>query len=101
MGPFVRHSEEAEIVACQKALEFAIDAGFSDLVVEGDNVNVMRAIALTCMDNSRLGIVIEDIHCLMSGLRWSSVSCVKHSANATAHCLARFARNLSDEPYCF
>ncbi|XP_075641907.1 uncharacterized protein LOC142613431 [Castanea sativa] len=97
MGPFVQDSEEAEIVACRIALEFAIDAGFSDLVVEGDNVNVMRAIAWKCMDNSRLGMVIEDIHCLISGLRWSSVSCVKRSANTAAHYLARFARNVSDE----
>lgn len=96
-GPFVQDSEEAEIVACRKALEFAKDAGFSDLVVEGDNVNVMRAITSNCMDNSRLGTIIEDIHCLVSGLRWSSVSCVKSSANIAAHCLARFARNVSDE----
>ncbi|KAL0009952.1 hypothetical protein SO802_005060 [Lithocarpus litseifolius] len=97
MGPFVQDSEEAEIVACQKALEFAIDVGFTDLVIEGDNVNVMRAIDSNCMDSSRLGTVIEDIHCLVSGLRWSAVSCVKRSANAVAHCLAHFAKNVSEE----
>ena len=97
MGPFVQDSEEAEIVACRKALEFSIDAGFTDLVIEGDNVNVMRAIASNCMDTSRLGTVIEDIHWLVRGLRWCSVSCVKRSANTAAHCLARFARNVSDE----
>lgn len=101
IGPFFQDSEEAEIVACRKAFEFAIDVGFSNLVVKGDNVNVMRAIASTCMDNSRIGTVIEDIHCLMSGLRWSSVSCVKCSANTAAHCIAHFARNVSDEPYRF
>ena len=35
-GPAVMDSEEAEILACRRALEFAIDAGFADLVVEGD-----------------------------------------------------------------
>ena len=35
-GPAVTDSEEAEILACRQALEFAIDAGFVDLVVEGD-----------------------------------------------------------------
>lgn len=33
-GPSVFCSEEAETLACRKALEFAVDAGFSELVVE-------------------------------------------------------------------
>ncbi|XP_023880084.1 uncharacterized protein LOC111992454 [Quercus suber] len=96
-GPFVQDSEEAETLACRKALEFAIDVGILDLIIEGDNASVMRAVASNFMDGSRLGNVLEDIHCLMSGLRWSSVSCVKRSANTVAHCLARFARNVSNE----
>ena len=44
-GPAVMDSEEAEILACRRALEFAIDAGFADLVMEGDNSNVMQSIA--------------------------------------------------------
>nr|XP_023923653.1 uncharacterized protein LOC112035046 [Quercus suber] len=96
-GPFVQDNEEAETLACRKALEFAIDVGISDLIIEGDNASVMRAVASNFMDGSRLGNVLEDIHCLMSGLRWSFVSCVKRSANTVAHCLARFARNVSDE----
>ena len=39
-------SEEAEVVACRKALEFVVDAGFSELIVEGDNINVMNSIKL-------------------------------------------------------
>ena len=35
-GPVVSDSEEVEVLACRRALEFAIDAGFADLVVEGD-----------------------------------------------------------------
>ena len=40
-GPSAQDSEEAEILACRKALEFAIDVGISDLIIEGDNVSVM------------------------------------------------------------
>lgn len=36
-GPYINKSEEAEALACKKALEFPIDAGFSELVIEGDN----------------------------------------------------------------
>ena len=34
-GPLVGDSEETEILACRKALEFATDASFSELVNEG------------------------------------------------------------------
>ena len=53
--PLVWNSEEAKALACRKAIEFAIDAGFSELMIEGDNSNVMRAISSNSMDNSRLG----------------------------------------------
>ena len=96
-GPSAQDSEEAEMLACRKALEFAIDVGISDLIIEGDNVSVMRVVASNCLDGSRLGNVLEDIHCLASALRWCSVSCVKRTANSVAHSLARFARNVSDE----
>lgn len=44
-GPPVTNSEEVEALACRKALEFSIDADFSELIIEGDNANVMRAIS--------------------------------------------------------
>ena len=44
-GPAVQGSEVAEPLACRKALEFAIDASFSMLIVEGDSVNATRCIA--------------------------------------------------------
>lgn len=44
-GQPVADSEEAEVLACRKALEFSIDAGFTELIIEGDNVNVMNSIS--------------------------------------------------------
>lgn len=44
MGGVVQDSEEAAVLACRKALEFAMDADFSDLIVEGDNTAVMNYI---------------------------------------------------------
>ena len=38
-------SEEAELLACRRAIEFAVDAGFSRLIIEGDNSNVIQAIS--------------------------------------------------------
>lgn len=76
-GPLVLSSEEAETLACRKALEFAVDVGFLELVVEGDNVNVMRAISSSSMNLSLLGNVIADIQCLVGGLGRVSISCIK------------------------
>ena len=42
-GPEVFCSEEAELLACRKAIEFAVDAGFSELVIEGDNSSTFNA----------------------------------------------------------
>ncbi|KAK9997946.1 hypothetical protein SO802_017549 [Lithocarpus litseifolius] len=44
-GPKVSSSEEAELLACRRSMEFAVDAGFTKLIIEGDNVNVMQAIS--------------------------------------------------------
>ena len=57
-GPPVGGSEEAEILACRRALEFAIDAGFTDLVIEGDNEAVMSSLSSFGPDQSRLGHII-------------------------------------------
>ncbi|KAK9986551.1 hypothetical protein SO802_031502 [Lithocarpus litseifolius] len=96
-GPPVQNSEEAELLACRKALEFAVDAGFMDVVLEGDSLNVMQAISTGRANRSRLGHIYEDIQCLAAGFRSYSVSFVKRSANGVAHALARFAKYVDDE----
>ena len=46
IGPSVSGSEEVETLACRKAVEFAVDAGFSELIIGGDSINVMKALFL-------------------------------------------------------
>ena len=80
-GPPVIDNEEAEALACRKAVEFAVDAGFSDLIIEGDNMEVIRAISLARDNGSRLGHIYEDIRCLAASLRDWSTSWVRRNAN--------------------
>ena len=40
-GPLVMNNEEAKMLACRKALEFAVDSSFLELIIEGNNANVM------------------------------------------------------------
>ena len=60
-GPPVGGSEEADFLACRKALEFAIDTGFTDLVIEGDNAVVMSSLSSSGANQSWLGHIIQDI----------------------------------------
>jgi len=96
-GPPVSGSEEAVVLACRKALEFAVDAGFTELLVKGDNVAVIQTILHSRPNGSRLGHLYEDIQCLCASLRAVSVGWVSRTANGVAHCLAKFARGLVDE----
>ena len=96
-GLAVTNSEEAEVLACRQAMEFALDAGFSNLIMEGDNSNVMRSIVSAQTDWSRLGNLYDDIRCLAGRLRHVEFRGIRRTANGVAHSLARFARNLSED----
>ena len=96
-GEAVADSEEAKVRAYRKALEFAIDVGFSELMVEGDNSVVMSTISSNKPNWSRLGVIYDDIRYLAAGLSYVSFSCIRHNANSVAHSLARYANELVEE----
>ena len=96
-GPAVQNSEEAELLACRRALEFAVDAGFHRLIIEGDNSNVTHAISSSADNNSLFGNVVDDIRHLIGGLHWATICCIRRSGNRVAHVLAQHARFTIDE----
>ncbi|KAL0009321.1 hypothetical protein SO802_010823 [Lithocarpus litseifolius] len=94
IGPKVDTSEEAELLACRRSIEFTVDAGFTRLVIEGDNFNVMHAISSDVANYSFLGNVVDDIRHLISGLQWATTSKIRRGSNKVAHALAQHAKNL-------
>ena len=98
-GPSVNSSEKVEALAYRKAIEFAMEAGFSKLIIEGDNTVVMKAVAGSSGGYSLLGHVYEDIHCSLCGLHSVSISCMRRGGNKAAHILVQYARNITDELY--
>ena len=98
-GPEVFCSLEAELLACRKAIEFAVDAGFSELVIEGDNSSAMTTISTMKIDQSLLGNVVGDIQHLICNLLWVRIDCVRRGGNRVAHVLAQFARNIFEDLY--
>ena len=87
-GPVVTESEEAEVLACRKALEFVMEAGFSELVIEGDNINVMQSITSARINLSQLGNIYDDIRCIANNLRHMEKKRIRRSANRFVHSLA-------------
>nr|POF27312.1 hypothetical protein CFP56_25568 [Quercus suber] len=92
-------TEEAELLACRKAIEFAVDVGFSELVIEGDNNSTMTAISTVKIDQSLLGNVVGDIQHLIRNLHWIRIDCIRRGGNQVAHVLAQFARNIIEDMY--
>ena len=58
-------------------IEFSIEAGFSELVIEGDNVNVMVAVSCSSVNHSLLGHIFEDVHYYLCGLQFASISLIR------------------------
>ena len=96
-GGAVGDSEEVEVMACCKSLEFAVDAGFTEVILEGDNAMVMKTVSQAQPIFSRLGLIYEDIWCLATYFRSISVDCVRHGANSVTHALTRFAKLIENE----
>ena len=95
-GPKVNSSEEAELLACRRSIEFVVDASFTKLIIEVDNVNVMQAIASSQINSSLLGYVVDDIRHLVHCLEWTTVSITRRGGNKVAYVLAQHARNTLD-----
>nr|XP_023929366.1 uncharacterized protein LOC112040708 [Quercus suber] len=81
----------------ERAIEFAVDAGFLRLIVEGDNIKVIHAISSSLENTSPLGNIVDDIRHLLRSLQWVSVCCIRRGGNQVAHVLAQYARNNLDE----
>ena len=67
-----------------------MEAGFSNLIIEGDNSNVMRALSASAVNNSLYRHVVDDIRAYLSGWQFVGLSCVKREGNMVAHSLTRF-----------
>ncbi|XP_075659014.1 uncharacterized protein LOC142628865 [Castanea sativa] len=99
VGPKVDTSEETELLACRRSIEFAVDVGFTRLILEGDNTNVMHAISSDVANSSFLGNVVGDIRHLISSLQWVTTSMIRRGGNEVAHVLTQHARNLEYDLY--
>ena len=98
-GPYVNSSEKAKVLACRRVVEFSREVGFSWVIIEGDCLNVMRALSISTENSSLLGHIYEDIKFHLRGMQVLSINWVKNGGNMVAHTLAKHARNLINDLY--
>ena len=67
-------------------MEFATDAGFSELVIEGDNSHVMKALSSSLADRSLLGNMLDDVHHLVFGMHWVNFNCIRRGCYPGSSC---------------
>ena len=61
MHVVLNSSEEAEVLACRRAVDFSREVGFSWVIIEGDYLNMTRALSVSTENSSLLGHFYEDI----------------------------------------
>jgi ribonuclease HI len=88
----------AEATAALHAVELCRDVGVQDLILEGDSLTVVKAIASRGQINHYFGQIIEDIQMVLRSRRSWGVSHAKREDNEAAHGLAKEAtRCFSDK----
>ena len=84
---------QVEALAARKAVEFALEIGFSRVTIEGDSDTIYRELRSIDSSLALHGHVIQDTKCLASSFVSHSFSHVRRQGNNVAHALARWAIN--------
>lgn len=82
-----------EAMAVRHALKTSMEAGFSEFVVEMDNMEVYQKLKKCSSEPTVLGRILGDIHKLARMCRKVSFSFVKREGNGVAHLLAKLSCN--------
>ncbi|GLT27362.1 hypothetical protein SLA2020_023680 [Shorea laevis] len=91
-------AEESEACSLRKALQWAKDFMFDNIVVEVDCASIVTAIhSGTHSLNSSLGAILSDCHHLMASFTSCQLQHVRRSGNSVAHELARRALQAEDD----
>ena len=91
------HSVEmAKALACNRALVFVQELSLSQVVFEGDSLQIVQAVNSQEACLTLCGHVIEEIQRLQRGLLFSCFQHVKRGGNKLAHSLTRRAVSFID-----
>jgi hypothetical protein len=86
--------EDAEAIAATKAISFAASICLFDVILEGDSLNLMRALKDVNPNLSRIGHLIDYVKSESFLFRSVEFSFTPRAGNSVAHCLARYSKGL-------
>ncbi|KAL4323773.1 hypothetical protein GQ457_11G032890 [Hibiscus cannabinus] len=88
-----------EALACQQAVLLAMDAGLSNVIIEGDSLTVIKKINDDSHDRSVIAPIVADIKELAKNFSTISFCFVRRKANKAVHALARECRSCQTPYY--
>ncbi|KAK8713760.1 hypothetical protein V6N13_148970 [Hibiscus sabdariffa] len=89
----------AEVVACDKAVTFALELGFRSVQIEGDSLSVIKKLSSAMTDKSVISPILVDIKALSKAFDIITFSFLSREGNAVAHELARAGLQYSEPRY--
>ncbi|KAK4394097.1 hypothetical protein Sango_1880500 [Sesamum angolense] len=96
--------EHCEALAARLAVDFGIEQGWRNCLIEGDCILVIQKLLMAKEDASAVGPIISDILCLSHFFDSLSYAHVKRTANSAAHYLAKAAFTIqageTPQPLC-
>ncbi|KAK4427754.1 hypothetical protein Salat_1544400 [Sesamum alatum] len=84
-------ADHAEALAARSAIEFAVEQGWTKIVVEGDALNIIQRLQQGRKDGSSIGPILADITALAANFEFCSFTFIGRVGNYPAHLLARLA----------
>ncbi|XP_050249952.1 uncharacterized protein LOC126697131 [Quercus robur] len=89
--PFRQSVAELEAVACQRAVQFALEIGLTQVVVEGDSVTVIEALKNGTGQFANYGNILDDIRFQSTCFQFIDFLFTSRVCNSIADALAKKA----------
>ena len=84
---------ELEALACQRAVQFALEIGLNQVVVEGDSVTVIEALKNDTGQFASYGNILDDIRFQSTSFQYVEFSYTSRVCNSVANALAKKANS--------
>jgi hypothetical protein len=95
--PHVTESTTAEAVAVWKLADVCSSLGLTKIMLEGDSLEVVKALQTEGPCWSRFGLMINDAKILLNSLQEWRVCHVKRAGNMAAHKLAKHGLTVEED----
>ncbi|XP_021754195.1 uncharacterized protein LOC110719519 [Chenopodium quinoa] len=93
-------SEMAEAATARYGIEIARRMGYEKVVLEGDAINVVRAIKTKQEGAATIFLLYDDIHRMSSFFSYFACNHIRRAGNTVAHYAARWDPGSSNERVC-